>query len=154
MIQRIQSIYLLAATSLQLLFFYNPVSRISVSDAYLLEMGVFQIEPVAGVDGLIISVWPFTSLVIASMLIGLITLFSYKKRGLQMRLCMFNIFLMLGMPVLIWYFTRFALRESGGLESYYLWPVVIPFISAVFTYLALNSIRKDDALIKSYERIR
>ena len=71
-----------------------------------------------------------------------------------MRLCMYNIFLMLGLVGLIWYFTKFTLKDMEGIQTAFLWPVVIPFISSVFTYLALKYIQRDDALVKSYERLR
>jgi len=154
MIQRIQSLYLLAATSLLLVLFRNPVSRISISDNLIMEMNAFKIEALTGSTMDSVFVWPFTVLLAIVMIIGLGSIFAYKKRSLQMRLCMYNMFLMLGLIGLIWYYTKFTLNELEGRQVLYLWPVVIPFISAIFTYLALKKIQIDDALIKSYDRIR
>jgi hypothetical protein len=71
-----------------------------------------------------------------------------------MRICMFNIFLMLGLVALIWFYTKFTVDGLEGNQVVFLRPIVVPFISSVLTYLALKSIQKDDALVKSYERIR
>lgn len=154
MIQRIQSLYLLAATSLFVFLFSNPVSRISVSDQLIMEMNALRIEAITGSGVDSIFVWPFTVLLAIVMIIGIVSIFSYKNRTLQMRLSSYNMFLMLGLVGLIWYYTKFTLNELEGRQVVYLWPVVIPFISAIFTFLALKTIQRDDALIKSYDRIR
>ncbi len=154
MIQRIQSLYLLAATSLLTVLFRNPVSRISISDNLIMEMNAFKIEAITGSTVDSVFVWPYTVLLALVIIIGLGSIFAYKNRTLQMRLCMYNMFLMLGLIGLIWYFTKFTFNELEGRQVLYLWPVVIPFISAIFTYLAFKKIQRDDALIKSYDRIR
>ncbi|MCF8391849.1 MAG: DUF4293 domain-containing protein [Bacteroidales bacterium] len=154
MLQRIQSIYLLAATSLFIVLFRNPVSRISVSDQLIMEMNAFKIYVISGSGADTIVVWPFTFLLSIVMIIGIVSIFLYKKRTLQMRLCMYNIFLMLGLVGIIWFYTKFTLNDLDGIQSVYLWPIVIPFISSIFTYLAMKSIQKDDAIVKSYERLR
>ena len=71
-----------------------------------------------------------------------------------MRICMFNILLMFGLVGLIWFYTKYTMNKYDGIDSVFLWPIVVPFISIILTYLALKGIQKDDALVKSYERIR
>jgi len=154
MLQRVQSAFLLAATSLFLVLFRNPVSRISVSDDLIMEMDAFKISAITGTGAEPISVWPLSILLAIVMIIGIVSVFLYKKRSLQMRLCLYNIFLMLGAVALIWFYTKYTLNDLEGLQSVFLWPIVIPFISSVFTYLALKAIQRDDALVKSYERLR
>lgn len=154
MLQRIQSLYLLAATSLLMVLFQHPVSRITISDELILEMNALRIQVIPGTLAERISVWPFTALLSAIILISIISIFSFKNRTRQMRFCMFNMFLMLGLVGLIWFYTKYTLNDLSGRQTFYLWPIVIPFISAIFTYLALKAIQKDDALIKSYERLR
>lgn len=119
-----------------------------------MEMDAFKIYTLSGTGADTISVWPFSFLLAIVMLIGIASIFLYKKRTLQMRLCMYNIFLMLGLVGLIWYYTKYTLNDLEGIQTAFLWPVVIPFISSVFTYLALKYIKRDDALIKSYDRLR
>lgn len=154
MFQRIQSVYLLAATLLFFFMINHPVSRISVSEELILEMDVFKIDAVVGNDFEKVIVWPFTTLLFIVMGIGIAALLLFKKRTLQMRLCMFNIFLMLGLVALVWFFTKFTVDGLEADQSVFLWPIVVPFISAVLTYLAMKSIQRDDAIVKSYERIR
>lgn len=154
MLQRIQTVYLLAATLLYFFMINHPVSRITVSEELILEMDVLKIDAVIGEGFTPVSVWPFTALLIIVMALGVTALVLYKKRTLQMRICMFNIFLMLGLVALIWFYTKFTVDGLEGDQTLFLWPIVVPFISAILTYLAMKAIQKDDAIIKSYERIR
>ncbi len=154
MLQRIQSLYLLAATSLFFFMINNPLSRISVSEELILEMNAFKLDAILGTGFEPVIVWPFTALLFVVMGLGVAAIFLYKKRSLQMRLCMFNIFLMLGLVALIWFYTKFTVEGLEGDQVVFLRPIVVPFISSILTYLALKSIQKDDAIVKSYERIR
>lgn len=154
MLQRIQSVFLLAATLLYFFMINNPLSRISISPELILEMDIFRIDAISESSFKAVSVWPFTALLFIVMGLGIAALILYKKRTVQMRICMFNIFLMLGLVALIWFYTKFTVDGLEGDQTVFLWPIVIPFISAVLTYLAMKAIQRDDAIIKSYERIR
>jgi hypothetical protein len=67
---------------------------------------------------------------------------------------MFNILLMFGLVGMIFYYAKYAPIGVERAESVLLWPIVVPLISVILTYLALKRIQKDDALVKSYERLR
>lgn len=153
MLQRIQTLYLLAAVSLFTLMLTNPLARI-ITDEGIYEMGYLEIHPLNETLNEGIKVWPVTILIFAIMALGLVTILLYKKRTLQMRLCMFNILLMLGLVGLIYFYSRFTQADLNASNSVLLWPIVIPPVSAVFTYLAMKAIQKDDALVKSYDRLR
>ncbi len=154
MIQRIQSVYLFAAAMLFLFLFTNPIARLQIDEGLFLELLHSKIVAVSGANFDPISVWPLTILISAIIMINLIALSLYRKRGLQMRLCVFNIILMFGLVGLIWFFVKYTLNRMNGIDSVFLWPIVVPFISIVLNYLAYKGIQKDDALVKSYDRIR
>jgi D-alanyl-lipoteichoic acid acyltransferase DltB (MBOAT superfamily) len=153
MIQRIQTIYLLAAVSLFSLMLTNPLSRI-VTDEDLYEMDFMQVQALGTDAGESMKVLPVTILIFSIMAVGLLTIFLYRKRTLQMRLCMFNILLMLGLVGLIYFYTKMIEGNLNAPNSVLLWPIVVPPVSAVFTFLAMKAIQKDDALVKSYDRLR
>ena len=67
---------------------------------------------------------------------------------------MFSILLLFGMIALLYFYTRLIVKQIGGSESLFLWPVILPFVTLLLTYFALKAIQKDDAMIKSYERLR
>ncbi|HYW95834.1 MAG TPA: DUF4293 domain-containing protein [Bacteroidales bacterium] len=154
MIQRIQSIYLLIATALFSIMLTNPVAQIQLSNNTFLLFYHSKIVSMSTDTFQPVPTWPVTVLIAVIMLIGLVNIFLYKKRTTQMRLCVFNIMLMFGLVGLIWFYTRYAVNKYDGIDSVFLWPIVIPFISIILTYLALKGIQKDDALVKSYERLR
>ncbi len=154
MIQRIQSIYLLAATLLFFFMLNNPLAEIVSTENMIIELNYLQTEAVTPDDYEPHSVWPLTVLIISIMVLGIIAIFLYKKRVLQMRFCLFNIFLMFGLVAMIYYYAKLAPIGIERAETVFLWPIVVPFISIILTYLALKSIQKDDALVKSWERLR
>ena len=158
MLQRIQTIYLLAAALLFFFMINNPLAELVSADKELIvELNYLQVEAVnqpPDSDFKPLSVWPLTALLISIMVLEIITIFLYKKRTLQMRFCLFNIFLMFGLVAMIYYYVKFAPVGIERADSVLLWPIVVPFVSIILTYLALKAIQKDDALVKSWERLR
>ncbi len=154
MIQRIQSVYLFVAAMLFLLLFSNPIAKLQIDESLLLELYHNKIIAVNQADFDPITTWPLTILTSVIIIINLVTIYLYRKRALQMRLCIFNILLMFGLVGLIWFFVKYTMSNMSGIDSVFLWPIVVPFISIVLTYLAIKGIQKDDALVKSYDRIR
>lgn len=146
MIQRIQSIYLLAVIILSsqtflfpFLLFFNEKESISFN-AIAISNGE-HILPLTIIFGVII-------------LIAFATIFLYKNRLLQARLTVINMLLLLGSIGLISYF-GWQIKES--LPTYvikYNFPCLFPIIAVIFDYLALRAIRKDEALVRSANRLR
>src|SRR5690554_8152225 len=92
MLQRIQSLYLLLAAAAMLIAIAVPLATFSFnSDEVVFEaMGIY-------LNGnLTDSTWGLFVIGIVSSVLGLITIFLYKNRILQIRLSIFNIILMVG----------------------------------------------------------
>jgi len=83
----------------------------------------------------------------------LVTIFMYRHRVLQMRMCIFNSILALGCSGLAFFFLYQA-SEKFSTEYSTNILVVLPIVAAVFILLALRGIAKDEALIRSIDRIR
>lgn len=154
MIQRIQSIYLLSSSLLLFFLLNGTLGEIITENQLILHLDYAKIASVTESSFSALSVWPLTALIFGVMGLGLITIFLYKKRTLQMRFCMFTILLTLGIPAMIYYYTKLAPLGLERSDSIIQLPVVVPFISSILSYLALKAIQKDDALVKSYERLR
>jgi hypothetical protein len=154
MIQRIQSVYLIVSIVILSLLYSNPVSEIIISDKLYLIFKFNRITSLSDTEFNPVSAWPVAVLFITVLLIELSIIFLYQFRILQMRLCIFNIFLKLGMVGMIYFFTKWTLNHWNGKESVFLWPVVIPFISIILSYLSFKGIQKDENLVRSYDRIR
>jgi hypothetical protein len=134
MIQRIQSVWLLltaicAFLSIKLFFYTGADATGAVA-----------------LNGL--SNWELTILTIAIGLIALYTLFSYKKRVLQFRLCITGIVLE---ALLIYLYCHTVSAFVSG--TYSLTCLLQPAI-VIFLVLAIRGIRKDDKLLKESDRLR
>lgn len=154
MIQRVQSLYLLAASIVMLLFIKNPIAQIELPGKNFLMFYHNRIEPVGEGASQVISTWPVTLLLLIIIGLSLFTIFQFRNRIRQIRLCVFNIMLHFGLVGLVYFFTKYTMNQEGGINSAFLWPIVLPFISIIMIYLALKKIQKDEQLIKSIDRIR
>ena len=94
-------------------------------------------------------------IVLLTIIVGVsfISILLYKKRVLQMRLNSFNIILMIGYLGLNYYYIQNFSKQLEGVVSYQI-AGIFPFIAAILTYLAIRAIGKDEALIRSMDRIR
>lgn len=72
---------------------------------------------------------------------------------LQIRLSVINIVLLLGLEGLMFYYVSVIKNELEGNVSYNVL-IVFPVVSAILVYLALRAIAKDEALVRSLNRLR
>jgi hypothetical protein len=154
MIQRIQSLYLLLASVAVGLVFFFPLAKLVVNEEFIFTFmyrGLYQVNA-DGVD-LAVASMPLAALFTIILLINLITIFLYKKRGLQMRLCIINILLMLGSIGVVFYYISAAFSEYEAVVSYGI-SFIMPLIAAILTYMAYRGVRKDELLVISMDRIR
>lgn len=136
MIQRVQSFYLfLVAILITVLFFTKFItmngSELCVTDStYLIIL---------------------TAVIV---LLALGTIFCFFNRTLQVRICIFNMLLMLGWYAMAAYVSwqRFDFTHHEDIDISLV--ITFPLISIILTYLAIRGILKDDALVKSYDRLR
>jgi hypothetical protein len=75
----------------------------------------------------------------------------YKKRIRQIRVAVFTIVLLLGLFGIFFYFTYAGFE---GAKVAFKIPVAFPLIAIILDYLAIRAIGKDEALIRSLNRIR
>lgn len=155
MIQRIQSLYLLVVVVLSTITFFMPlVGFINSAEGlqYIMNYkGIFLVQETGNVfQG---DVWTLSVLSALIPLISLISLFLFKNRVLQLRLSFFNMVLMAGWYVLllisVW-FAKSLYQADWTLELV----TAFPLVNIILTLLAVRAIGKDEALIKSLNRIR
>ncbi len=129
MIQRIQTLYILIVIILSFLMlkltfdFSNDIKLNSLVKTYY----VFYFIPV----------------------IGILTLFFYKKRVIQSRMCL----IMLGINVLV--LISYGLKIYEGNSSFInLVLIVFSIIECILLFVARKAINKDENLVRSIDRIR
>jgi hypothetical protein len=96
---------------------------------------------------------PLSVLIILIPALSLITIFFFKNRKMQLRLSLLLIvFCSLLIVALIHVYiittTRYDARMVPGFK------MILPLIILVITILAYRGIKKDDQLVKSYDRLR
>jgi hypothetical protein len=155
MIQRIQTIYLLIVVILSgITLLTVQAGFVGNTDAaqYILNYkGVFQVQT-TGMD-FVKNVWSLTALCVLIPVIAIATIFVYKKRLLQIRLSIINSVLLAGYYGLLFIY----LWQTGNMlnADWYLEMVTaFPLVNIILTFLAIRAIGKDEALIKSLNRLR
>lgn len=152
MIQRIQSLFLsLALIVTGSLFYLNMADLITASHSLILKYkGLIDLadksEQVASSLPLTILLWVATVLLV-------LTIFLYKNRRLQLRICGLNLGFHAGLSILIFYYGKFFAKQLGA-ELSFNWPLVLPLVSIVLMLLAMRGILRDELLVKSLDRIR
>ncbi len=164
MIQRIQSIYLLAAALLLSALFFTPTTAIDIflgDQSRTIEILPFGIAESAGES---IGSPYYGILTALAVALSIAVILMFKNRPLQMRLVAADIVLQTGIIVFIAYYIykSYALADSfEGMEamgaSVYvsLSPVcAAPIAAVIFSCLAFRGIVRDHILVKSLDRIR
>ncbi len=150
MLQRIQTVYLLiTGIALSLLFFFPFIEFVAGDSIYsLIYRGLYSVD-----NKLVFATFPLAILSAITVITTFINSFLFKNRKLQMRLCIINTFLMIGLIVLISYYTYIALSEITAV-AHYSFPLIIPIIGIILTLMARRGIKKDEKLVRSLDRIR
>ena len=189
MIQRIQSLRLALAVICIGLCFLFPVAKYQYADisgkGQLVESRLDLVakyapdvlkqinagEPVVvyGQTYTKMTTWPLVTLVIVSGVIGLLSIFLFKNRRLQMRLTTLGFMTTLAYIFLLffWAVDKYAdaLSNAAKFRSInfidhakpeVIWGVgaFIPMAALVFFFLAQRAIRKDEALVLAADRLR
>lgn len=150
MIQRIQTLYLLAVVALGIALIWLPVIQFvtpeEAAELQIWELSALGGAPLQGLWGLLL-----TTILIPAL--ALVDIFLYNKRLLQARLNIFTVLLCLGyygvLAIYIW-----LAKVSLNLDWHILPSACIPLVCLVLTLMATRRILKDEALVRAADRIR
>ncbi len=133
MLQRIQTIYLLVAACIHVFCAIQFIELYNITkDLQSFARNMYLIYIIFAVDQLFI-------------------IFLYKKRMLQIK---FNRWLIVS-SIIIWIYLLFKLFKSPYIQrEFYILILLLPLVSVIFNVLSNRSIKKDDELVKSVDRIR
>ena len=154
MIQRIQTIYLLVAGVLMGLTLLLPLAWFG-GDAGSFELRAFALKSLVG--SLHHATWYMGVLQAVSCLLPLVTIFLYRRRLLQIRLCAVAMVLMVGVVVMeaIYYFLSVRLFADFAFHTQGFRPAIaLPLVSLFFMYLAARAIFRDELMVRAADRIR
>jgi hypothetical protein len=155
MLQRIQTLYLLAATGLMSLMLFLPLAEIATEDTGIysvLSRGWYISD--GETTELAMATWPVFNLAMVLAFLTLINICLYRRRKLQIRICVYSIILAFGLIGLVYYYFVMGFRQLDEPVYALRFPLVLPAIFIILIYLAFRGIRKDEILIRSIDRIR
>ena len=133
MIQRIQTVWLFLTAVLSGLLLFMPITEKVNSEV----SSSFPFDMLFMIGNAVIAV------------LAVIALFLYKNRPLQIKLS-YGLFVLLILScVTIAYYIW-----TSPTDITYKYPIVFPVIAIIFDLLAIHSIKKDEKLVRSLDRLR
>ena len=147
MIQRIQTIYIFFAAVITALLLKLNFAELAVEG----QLYVFNAKGIISDGQILFDGLPVMGFIGLITLLHLVIIFLYKKRIRQIRFLAFTIILLLGLTGVMFYFLYAAF---DGAEIVFKIPIVFPVLAVILDYMAIRAIGKDEALIRSLNRIR
>lgn len=153
MIQRIQTLYLLIAFALGIVFLFSPLASFPIADL-LVELKVMDLSEISDMNqGMFVNTMPLIIINSVFVILMAVSILMYKNRSVQLKLT--GLGLLINTVVIIlgfWYTDTMATKVNSQPE--YEYGAIIPVISLLFLFMAMRAIRKDAKLIRSMERLR
>ena len=147
MIQRIQTVHLLISEILLGFLFVLPFADIATNE----KVYEFSIKGISYSGDLIESGMSLAALLGILLILHVFAILSYKKRIRQIRVIVFSILLLVGLFGMFFFFTYYTFNEA---KISFKISVAFPLVAIILDYLAIRNIGKDEALIRSLDRIR
>ena len=156
MIQRIQTIYLLLSATASALMFVIPFGQI-VSINHDVPGSKIDLSTIVSLGTEYPILLGVPILILVALLISIIAIFIYKKRVLQIKVCKVNLLIYLVVIFVIFFYDNQGVLNAMNMNEskiIYEFGSFLPIMATIFTFLASRSIKKDDDLIRSADRIR
>ncbi len=166
MIQRIQTVYLALVLILSFVGLISTIGEWTVANAVVAHFSNFTF----GAEGAFKSLdatsgpWCLGVLLIMVMFLSVMSIMLFRKRMRQLRLTIFSTILLVGYVaayILFAYYYQLNLEQLCGEGAASIVPTfhlkiisVFPVLSIILNCLAIQGIRKDEALVRSLDRIR
>lgn len=151
MIQRIQSLYLLAASVLSALLLFIPIGEAMLENGKMLAVYVVGIPEIGAMS----FSWIFKIMTALSSLVAafaLISIFFYKNRKRQILFCViafiFNVLLFGAMMLFSARLENVPIHMQSKITFFI--PVIVMFL----IIFATKAIRRDEATVKAADRLR
>lgn len=166
MIQRIQTLYLFLITLMMaVMLFLSPMTYATPEEAVEQAMYTYDLGHLHEViydsheklvhvpDSKIMSTWALSALVLAIGGLSFMTIFFFRKRILQARLCVLGMLLSLGYYVLLIVYSVIFCRMLQ-VDWYFELNAALPLVAMILYFFATRAILADEALVRAADRIR
>jgi len=153
MIQRIQSLFLLAAVVLSGLILTGNLMEMkdAFDNVYTLDFSSVTVD-LSG-NSQVQNIWPAAIAFICVPVFCFISIFLYKNRRLQMMVTMVSLLMSLASLFIAAFF---LIMLDKKVDLTFIWNIkaAIPVITAVLCWLAYRAIQKDEEKVRSLDRLR
>ena len=153
MLQRIQTVYLLLIVVLTITTLFLPLAVLQAGND-LFSFDASGVSTLMGEPELIYPTWGLFVLTAIIAIVALVTIFLFKRRILQIRLCVFNALLMLGFYGFFAYLAYNFTSSFEGMSLNVRFGLAFPLVNLILDYLAIRNIGADEALVRSLDRLR
>ena len=147
-IQRIQSVYLLIAVILMIVFAFFPALSFDLADKTVLygaietgRAGNMHINPL------------LITLIILISFLAIIDIFLYKNLQRQMTVCFVDIIIGIAMLIAIC-IQAFVVGNREGWTVSWQWYLILPILSIIFLMLAHKAMSRDKKTLRDADRLR
>ncbi len=159
MIQRIQSVWLLLSAVLTALAIFFPLVSISGVSAGCngtagIDIYSYVIQYSESCGGVAVNAFTMSIFMAITAVLNIVVIFLFNKRKLQIKLTHYSFLLKVALVAVIVFYT-FTLK--GSFEDEHIIPQIgslFLIIAMILDWLAVKGIRKDEALVRSVDRIR
>jgi hypothetical protein len=151
MIQRIQTLYLLLAIMACSICLCLPVGRLTVDGRQVGEMYNLWILTANG--GHDFAPWVLFTILLTTIPVSIFGIFTYHRRVIQSRLCLFNILISLSYYIVYAILVLF-LKEKYQSNFTLEFCSVLPSVGLIFNFFARKAILKDEKIVRAADRIR
>lgn len=171
MIQRIQTLWLSLAVLLSIAAFFFPLAMFQFPYKELPLDAIYKLLPINTSPYQEVPAWSALIMCCLSGIVGLVAIFLYKNRPLQMRIVAFAFLFSIVELALLYFYqidaglttavtnickgdpaqiapTIEAAKTTWGMASFF------PIAQIIFYIFALQAIKKDEILVRSSERLR
>lgn len=147
MIQRIQTVYLILAVTLEMLCLCMPIAHVCSNG--ILQSTMYNLW-IVNADGSheISYTAIYFGLLVVGICLSMVTVFFYKNRKVQMKLCIAAVVLLM---VYIVPLANTFIQNQDVKPTMYL---ACPVVALILNLLAYMAIRKDEKLVRSADRLR
>lgn len=154
MIQRKQTLFLLVAFLLTLSLCFVSLGLFAGPKG-IFEMNFYSLVDATKADQPVVvyNLIPLATLVILTIVLNGLSIFLYKNRPLQMRVCGINVGIQLGLSLIILYLEK-TISSDLEVEWTFCSAMLLPVIAAILDFFAYRAISDDEALIQSLNRLR
>ena len=150
MIQRKQSVFLLVAFIVSVVCLCMPLGSFE-PQAMGVGFKMYNLMVILG-SGADYSVCGLFGLLVLSCILSMATIFLYRNRMLQSRMCLCNMFLLVAWYVVFAVMTRNVI--SADTNFHVAFAACLPAIAIILNFMARAAIIKDEKLVRAADRIR